>query len=56
MTPILVDHKIFSLESLSPYLSIHIKNGNNGGRLRLARQFKGNVVLDSELEINIGNK
>jgi hypothetical protein len=34
---------------------MHMKNTQIGGRTHHVRQFEGNVVTDSELEINMKN-
>jgi hypothetical protein len=39
------------LERLSPYLSAHMKNIQNGGRMESVHQFEYEVLLDSELDL-----
>jgi hypothetical protein len=42
-----------SLERLSPYLSVHMSNVQDGGRMQSGRQFEYEVVLYSELDLNL---
>jgi hypothetical protein len=48
--------KLVVLERLSPYLSMHIKNIQIGGRTRPVHSFECKVVLYSELETNMESK
>jgi hypothetical protein len=55
VTPILVDHETGCIENLIS-LAFHAHEEHpNWGRTRHVRQFEGNVVTDSELEINMKN-
>jgi hypothetical protein len=40
------------LERLSPLLSVHMKNVQNGGHMQSGRQFEYEVVLHSKLDSN----
>jgi hypothetical protein len=48
--------RLVALERLSTYLSMHMKNVQNGGCICPACELEGTVALDSELETNIENK
>jgi hypothetical protein len=55
VTPILVDHETGCIENLIS-LAFHAHEEHpNWGRTRHVCQFEGNVVTDSELEINMKN-
>jgi hypothetical protein len=43
--------RLVALESLSLYLSIHMKNVQIEGRTHPVRQFEGRVVLDPEIDL-----
>jgi hypothetical protein len=55
-TPILVDHETSCGGKLISLSSMHMKNVQIGERMRPVHEFEGTVVLDSELEINMGSK
>jgi hypothetical protein len=46
--------RLVALKTLSPYLSMHMKNIKIRGHMCLVRQFEGNVILNSKLETNMG--
>jgi hypothetical protein len=47
---------MIALESLSPYLSMHIKNVQIGVRPCHMHQFEDKFIMDSELETNMRYK
>jgi hypothetical protein len=44
--------RLVPLKSLSPWLSVHMYNVQNGGPMQYRRQFEYDVVLNSELDSN----
>jgi hypothetical protein len=44
---------LLALESISPYIFMHMKNVQIGGRTCPLRQFEGKVVFDPEIDLKL---